>query len=187
MFKSLEDLSKYYLVLHPRMATLIISRCPNGRDNVMPASWVTPLSEEPPSLGVAIDRESYTFECIEYSKEFTVNVPSHDKIELVYNLGTISGRDVDKVSRFGLKLIRGRKVNVSVWSDAIGVIECTVEKSVDVGEVRFYIGRVVDVYVVPELMSRWGWDFTKTNIPLHGWGRTFYLVGRRYVVLRRTK
>jgi len=185
LFKDLSELSRFYLLLHPRITVLVVTRCPNGRSNIMPVSWVTPLSEEPPTLGIAIDRESYTFECLEYCNEFTVNIPPHDKADLVYALGTISGRSVDKVREFNIKLLRGKNVSADVWSDALGIIECKIINKIDVGEVRFYIGEVVSAYAKSEYMTQSGWNFMRTNVLLHGWGRTFYLVGKRVIAKKK--
>ncbi|MEM4761634.1 MAG: flavin reductase, partial [Thermofilum sp.] len=63
--------SKFYLLLHPRPAYVIGSGRVGEVVNFMAASWVTPVAEEPPLVGVAIGVESYTHELIEKYGEFT--------------------------------------------------------------------------------------------------------------------
>jgi flavin reductase (DIM6/NTAB) family NADH-FMN oxidoreductase RutF len=180
-FVKLADLEseRFYLTLHPSPTIVLITRCPNGRLNAMPASWNVPLAEEPPSVGVAVDRSTYTFECLEHLGEATINVPGPDLVDVVYAMGTVSGRDVDKVARYNLRLEPSESVSVPRWADAIASLEARVWKYMDVGEVRFYAFRVLAVHVRRNLYTRWGWDFSKTSILLHGSGRAFYLVGRR--------
>ncbi len=177
-FKRLGEDTRFYYMLHPSPTIVLVTKCPNGRFNLMPASWNVPISEEPPSVGVAVDKEAYTHECLEYHGEATINIPHGGLADIVYALGSTSGRDIDKVSRFNIRLEPSETINVPRWSDAIGVYEAVVWKKVDVGEVTFYIFRVNAAYAKEGLYTRWGWDFRKTNILLHGAGRTFYHVGR---------
>jgi len=178
-FREVKGLEGFYYLIHPRPVVLVLSKCREGRVNAMPASWNTPVSEDPPTLGIAIDRESYTFECVEYSGEVSINIPDSSCVDLVYALGTTSGRSVDKVRKYGLKLGKARVVSAPIWLDAIGVIEGRVRTYVDVGEVRLYVFDVLTAYVKEGVYGRWGWNLVKVNIPLHGAGKAFYLVGRR--------
>ncbi len=169
---------RYYYVLHPRPTIVLLTKCPNGRLNMMPASWNTPVSEEPPTVAVAVDRDSYTYECLEYHPESTINVPSSDMLDLVYRLGTVSGRDIDKIREYNIQLEESYRVSVPRWRDALASLEARVYDSMDVGEVRLYVFEILGVYVDLDFYTRWGWDFRKTNILLHGAGRNFYIVGK---------
>ncbi|MEM1607741.1 MAG: flavin reductase family protein [Ignisphaera sp.] len=168
----------FYYLWHPRPVVVILSVCEGGRYNAMPASWITPVSEEPPTIAVAIDRESYTFTCIEYSKEATFNIPSAQHVDVVYKLGSVSGRSVDKIKMFGLSLAKANRVGAPIWQDAIGWLEGRVTSFVDVGEVRLYVFEVLDYYAKADAISEWGWQLQKANPIHHGAGRWFYLVGR---------
>ncbi|MCE4616016.1 MAG: flavin reductase family protein [Aeropyrum sp.] len=177
-FKPLPPGWRFYYLLHPSITVVLGTLCPNGRPNFMPASWNVPVSEEPPTVAVAVDRESYTFECLEHLGEATINVPSHDQVDKVYALGTVSGRDVDKVKEFSIRLEESEKIKPPRWAETIGVIEGRVYQKVDVGEVRLYVFEALGVYAREGLYTKWGWDFRRTNVLLHGAGRTFFLVGR---------
>ena len=176
--KRLESLEGFYRVLHPQFTVVLLTLCPNGKVNAMPASWNMPVSEEPPAVGVSVYRANYTFECLEHHPEATINVPHAGQADLVYRLGSVSGRDVDKVSAYGLRLEPGETVRVPRWADAIASLEGRVMAKIDVGESRVYFFEVLAAYVREDLYTKWGWDVSRVSPLLHGSGRTFYAVGR---------
>ncbi len=169
---------RFYYTLHPRPTILIVTKCPNGRVNVMPASWNMPVSEEPPTIAIAIDKEAYTHKCLEYHGEATINIPSINQVNLIYELGRVSGSEVDKVARYNVKLEESESVSVPRIADSLASLEVRVYKKLDVGEVTLFVFEVLRTYVNKDYYTRWGWDFRKTNIALHGAGRAFYTVGQ---------
>lgn len=172
-------------LLHPRPVVVIATKCPGGRVNLMPASWNTPVSEEPPTVAVAIDRESYTHQCLQHHKRATINILPVEAVDLIYRLGTVSGRDVDKVSRFGVRLEPSQTVDVPRISGALAAYEVEVFKEVEVGEVTLYIFRVLSAWVAPGVADQWGFDFRKVSVPLHGAGRAFYRVEPRPIFAKK--
>jgi len=181
------DTSNFYKLLHPRPAVVIISKCREGRLNAMTASWVTPLSEEPPTVAFAIDREAYTNECLSYCNELTINIPDVSQVDVVYALGTVSGREVDKVRKYKLRLGKSEAIEVPYWSDALGSLECRVLKEVDVGEVTLYIAQVLKVWVREGSFGRWGWDLGRFKPLHHVIGRAFTSPAHRKVLAKRVE
>lgn len=169
----------FYRLLHPRPTVLIASTCPNGRVNVMPASWVTPVSEDPPTVGVSVDNSSYTRECLDHSGEATINVPGYSQMDLVYGLGTVSGRDVDKVSRFGLRLVPSTAIGTPGIEGSLAMLETRVLQKVTVGEVTFYLLEVRKTRVLEGFANEYGYNLARESPLLHGWGRVFHRVEPR--------
>jgi flavin reductase (DIM6/NTAB) family NADH-FMN oxidoreductase RutF len=167
---------KYYRVLHPRFTIVLGTLCTNNRVNFMPASWNTPISEEPPTVGVVVDKETFTNECLESLGEATINVPSDAQLQLVYNMGSVSGRDVDKVSKFSLELVPSTLVKPPGLKGSIAILESKVYEKIPVGEVNFYVFEVLLVKVLEGFVDEWSIDFSKTNVLLHGTGRVFHKV-----------
>ncbi|MEM0026051.1 MAG: flavin reductase family protein [Zestosphaera sp.] len=150
--------------------------CRDNRVNFMPASWNTPISEEPPTVGVVVDRETFTNECLESLGEATINVPSDTQLQLVYNIGSVSGRNVDKVTKFSLELVPSTRIRPPGLKGSIAILESRVHEKVPVGEVNFYIFEILLVKVLEGLADEWSIDFNKTNVLLHGAGRVFHKV-----------
>jgi len=169
---------KFYYILHPKITVLVVSKCPNGRFNVAPIAWNMPVSEEPPAVALAIDRSAYTAECLESHPEASLNVLPLSEATLVYNLGSVSGRDVDKVSRFGLRLKNAKKISVPILENAIAWLETLRRQSVDFGEVRIYIMEVVEYYARSDAANEWGWIAGKAQPLMHLIGRSFTTFSR---------
>jgi len=174
---------KFYRLLHPRPTLVIVSKCPGGRVNLMPASWNTPVSEDPPTVAVAVEKSAYTHECLQYHRWATLNVLPIETADLIYRLGSVSGREVDK--SVAVKLEPSQYVDVPRVAGALAVYEAEVYREVEVGEVVLYIFRVVATWAAPGAADQWGFDFKKVNIPLHGAGRAFYKVDPRPVFAKK--
>jgi flavin reductase (DIM6/NTAB) family NADH-FMN oxidoreductase RutF len=165
---------RYYLALHPRPAYIIGSGRVGEEANLMAASWVSPVSEEPPRVMLAVDKESYTWSLIEKYGVFSINVVDEGYVDKIYYVGSRSGREVDKVSTSGLKVVPGEDTGTPVLEEAICVIECRVFKTIDCGDTMLVVGDVARCVVDGEKFNaRYGWDLRKVSIPLHLWGRAF--------------
>lgn len=160
-----------YRLLHPRPVVLI---CAGERPNVMACSWITPVSDEPFMIAAAIWKENYTFDIIEKSREFTVNVPQPELIDAVWIAGTKSGRDVDKVRTCGLRIRRAKKVGTYVVEDCVANLECVVRERVFAGDHAVYIAEVVEAYA-EGFEKVW-----KTKILLHLGGKDFVTFGEPF-------
>ena len=156
-------------MFYPRPAFVIGSGVP-PEANFMTASWVTPASEEPPAVGVAVEKGTCTHKLIEKYGEFTVSVVQDP--ETLWYLGTTSCEEENKLEAVGW--FEGEKVKAPVPKGAVGWAECKVLKSVDFGDVTFYFGEVVHWKAVKGF-GRWGWDLKEVKVPLQKAGRLFLL------------
>ena len=173
------EVSKFYLLLHPRPAYIIGSGRVGEKVNFMAASWVTPVAEEPPLVGVAVDVTSYTHELIEKYGEFTVNVVPVSMLDKLYYVGSRSGRREDKAAAVPHR--RAERVSAPVVEGALGVLECVVEDRLRAEDVTFFVGRVEAARADERFFSeKSGWSFKEVDLPLHNWGRSFYGVGRHF-------
>ena len=151
-FTSIPISSAYHL-LHPKPAALVISIDSSGRVNGMIAAWTTPLSHSPPLIGVSISPKRYTYELIKESQEFTLNILDVNYVKQIHFLGTVSGRSRDKLKESGLTLSESKKVKPPHVEEALGVLECRVEKEVEAGDHVFFIARILEAYAKSEVFD----------------------------------
>lgn len=134
MAKRAVEMNLAHRLLGGGPVVLVASRY-RDRHNLMPASWVTPISMRPPMLAVAVHRDCLTHDYIERSGEFSVNVPSIALMQQVRDAGMASGHDVDdKFQEVRLRPVAGEALDVPLVAECIAHLECSVVEAYDAGE-----------------------------------------------------
>jgi flavin reductase (DIM6/NTAB) family NADH-FMN oxidoreductase RutF len=123
-------------------ACLITSRHKED-DNVMTASWVFPLSMEPPMFGVSVSEKRFSCELIREGKGFGINLPHSALEEAAVICGRNSGRDIDKFEKAGLTKENG--VRVSQVKECPVSIECELVQEIKTGDHVLFVGKAIDV------------------------------------------
>lgn len=136
------DIRRFTRLLHPKMVSLVVALREDGKPNAMPASWVMPASVEPPLLVVAVSPRRYTYDLIQRRPEFTVNPVPLKMRGVVEYLGSVSGRDVDKLAHARLGLLQPVAVSTPCLEDALACIECSVWAQYPCGDHYLIVGRV---------------------------------------------
>ncbi len=112
---------------------LLAATKPNGASNVMTIGWGTVgIIWGRPIFIVLVRPSRYTYEFIEASGAFTVNVPSEDLRQWVGFCGSHSGRDVDKFAAFKITTTPGQRVAAVTIDPCPMVYECKVVHHNDV-------------------------------------------------------
>ncbi len=124
-------------------ACLITSRH-NGKENAMSATWVFPLSMDPPLFGVSISPKRHSFQLIRDSGAFGINIPSEDMEDAVKLCGTKSGRDSDKFAEAKLTKEEGAG-RVPLIRECLASIECEIEREIVLGDHSVFVGRAIKV------------------------------------------
>ena len=103
------------------------------------------VSEEPQLLIVSVSKTFKTFELIEKSHEFAVNILPDDKLDLAHKLGSSHGQNADKLTKFTVATEPASKISAPLISGCFANIECTVKTSIwDVeGGHAIYLAEVV--------------------------------------------
>jgi flavin reductase (DIM6/NTAB) family NADH-FMN oxidoreductase RutF len=133
--------------IFPRVVALIVSCSKEGKQNVMTASFLMPISFEPKYLAVAIAEERLTFKNIEETKEFTLNVCSKEMKEKAIICGTHSGRNADKFKIANLETENSEIVKPILIKESPISFECKVEFMKKFGDHWLIVGKVLKEHV----------------------------------------
>ncbi len=126
---------------------VLVSTAWRGNHNVMPAAFVTPLSIDPPLVGVAVHPARHTHDMIKYSEEFALNIPTRALLHHVQYLGSVSGRELDKLELTRLPTFRARRVDAPLLEGCVGWIECGVHDAYQIGDHTLFVGKVAAAQV----------------------------------------
>ncbi len=137
----------------------IITSAFANKHNIMAASWTMPLDFSPAKVAVVIDKNTYTRELVNASGEFGLQFPMRKIAKLTLEVGDVSGRDIDKFSRFNIKTFPATKINAPFIEDCIGWLECKVIKQ-GAEEMDLIVGEVIAAYADAEQFLNGRWHFS---------------------------
>jgi len=111
---------------------------------------------------------------IKYSEEFALNIPSRELLHHCQYLGSVTGRELNKLELTKLPTFRARRVDAPLLEGCLGYIECGVEDAFTVGDHTLFVGKVVAAQVEKEAFEQ-TWLLTDPELkPLHYLGLNHY-------------
>jgi flavin reductase (DIM6/NTAB) family NADH-FMN oxidoreductase RutF len=106
---------------------LLTSADSEGRPNVMTIGWGNPgVIWGRPIFVVYVRPSRFTFQNIEGTGEFVVNVPTADMQDQCMYCGTESGRDINKFEQCGLTPVDAPTVRAPLIAECVRFYECKV-------------------------------------------------------------
>jgi len=159
----------------------------HGVANVMPVAWNVPLSHDPPLVGIAVHPSRHTYDMLRLSEEFALNVPSRRLMNHVQYLGTVSGRDVQKIEMAKLPTFKAQRVNAPLLEGCLAYIECSVQEVLRLGDHHLFVGKVLAAQAEGEAFEE-AWLLDDDDYkPLHHLGGQLYaILGERRQAQLRT-
>jgi flavin reductase (DIM6/NTAB) family NADH-FMN oxidoreductase RutF len=142
----------------------------------MPAVFVTPLSIDPPLIGVAVHPARHTHDMIKFSEEFALNIPTRELLHHVQYLGSVTGAELDKLELTRLPTMRARKVDAPLLEGCVGWIECGVHDAYSIGDHTLFIGKVVAASAEKDAFDDAWLLADPDEKPLHYLGVNYYAV-----------
>ncbi|HDI74487.1 MAG: flavin reductase family protein [Thermoprotei archaeon] len=161
-----------YRLLHPKLTVLVTSASKDGKVNIATFAWCMPTSFSPPMIAVSIAPERYTYKLVKETGDFGVNIPDWSLLEKVFACGRESGEEVDKIAKYGFKLMKSRKIKAPLIEDCVANLECVVRAELKTGDHVLFVGEVVEAYVNEDLFEK-AWNLSKVKLIYHVGGNRF--------------
>ena len=115
----------------------------DGKKNIVSVGMFAYFSGKPLLVGIGIAPSRYSYELIEKSKAYVVNVVDKKLVEAVRICGEESGRDLDKFELAKLTAAPAAKIAAPIIEESPLSVECKVVQEVEVGDHVWFIGEVV--------------------------------------------
>lgn len=148
--------------------TVLVTSAAGGRRNIMAAAWSMPVEFTPPRIAVVIDKSTFTRELVAASGGFALCLPGTALVDLTYAVGSCSGRDTDKFTRFGIPARPGPALGLPVLEEGCAAwLECRLipephtEQAYDT-----CFGEVVAAAADPRIFANGHWEFRPENAEL---------------------
>ncbi len=132
--------------LLPQPAALV-GTVVDGRPNFMVAAWCGVVNHVPPMVTVAVRPSRHTEAGIGQHRAFSLNIPSSDQVVETDHCGIVSGKKADKSGVFAVS--RGVLKGAPLADGCPLVLECRLERTVDLPTHRVHFGEVVEVHADP--------------------------------------
>ncbi len=125
--------------------------------NLMTAAWAGTVCSDPPMVSVSIRPSRYTYELVEKSGEFTVNLTDRGLLKAADYCGIRSGREEDKFARCGLTKVRAEGLRLApAVAESPVYLACKVQNRLALGSHVMYIGEIVSMGIREDLMDKSG-------------------------------
>lgn len=127
----------------------VVSSRMEDRLNGQIANAVFQVSSEPPMFAVCINKENLTHTYIKISRLFSISILSvNTPLEFIGRFGFRTGREFNKFENVYYEISqRGTPI---VLDNAVGFIECELEKDLEVFTHTIFVGRALEARILKE-------------------------------------
>ncbi|MCH5352874.1 MAG: flavin reductase family protein [Acutalibacter sp.] len=130
----------------PNPVTIVCTQKPDGSTNLATVSWWTYLSFNPSMIAYAMAKTSYSGEMVRSNKKVILTIPGAEIAEAVMGCGSTTGRDTDKIAKFGIEMQTVEDSDIQIPLHSRVAIQCSLKEFIETGDHYLYICNVEQVY-----------------------------------------
>ena len=163
-------------MLYPVPAVMVSCQRPGEKANIVTLAWAGTICSDPAMLSISVRPERYSYDIINETKEFGVNLVTTDLTRACDWCGVKSGRDFDKFKEMKLTEYKSEFMDTPAIDESPVNIYCKVKKVEKLGSHDMFIAEVVGVTVDDKYMDDKGrFHLGKTNLMAYSHGEYFAL------------
>lgn len=139
----------------------IVGSILDGKPNFMALAWTTRVNYQPCIMAIAVSHGHATHRAIMETKQFSINLPSQDMVEVTDYVGLASGNRSDKSSIFDVHF--GALENAPLIRECPLSMEFEVVNTVDTGSNTTFFGELKGAWTEDKYLTDGHVDVTKVR------------------------
>ncbi len=143
-------------MLYPVPSVMVSCKSGEERSNIITVAWAGTICSDPAMVSISVRPERYSYNIIEKSREFVINLVTEELTKACDWCGVRSGRDHDKFKELGLKEYFSGIIEAPAIEESPVNIYCKVKKIEKLGSHDMFISEVVGVTVDDSYMDKRG-------------------------------
>ncbi|MBB6217707.1 flavin reductase (DIM6/NTAB) family NADH-FMN oxidoreductase RutF [Anaerosolibacter carboniphilus] len=140
-------------MVYPVPAVLVTCGDAEENYNIITVAWTGTVCSDPAMTYISIRPERHSYEAINRTKEFVINLATEDLVKATDFCGVKSGRDINKFKEMRLTPEKASKVSAPLIKESPINIECKVTKVLELGTHHMFLAKVVAVNVDDQYMD----------------------------------
>lgn len=177
-------------VIVPRPIAFVSTMSADGHHNVAPFSYYNAITNQPPLLGISINRRKGspkdTYRNIEQIGEFVVNTVDEALGARMVQTSGEWPEDVDEFQLAGLTPVPSDVVKPPRVGESPVSLECRLYRSIELGATFFVVGEILRAHVRDDVLSEGRVDIARLK-PLGRLGGDGYSVVRDVIHMPRPR
>ena len=135
------------------VSVVMVSSGDMENSDIITIAWTGTINSEPPMVSVSVRRSRYSYELIEKTGEFVINLVTPELLEVCDKCGVVSGRTVDKFREFKLHKQGCGFVKAPAIEESPVGLECKVKGKVSLNTHVMFLAEIVGVTAKEEWLQ----------------------------------
>ena len=160
---------------------VVMVSCGNMENaNILSIAWTGIINSDPPMVSISIRPSRYSYEIINQTKEFVLNIPDETLVWQVDYCGTKSGKQVkDKFKEAKLTKEESKKIKAPAIKECPISLECKVNQIKSLGSHDIFMAEIVAVNAKEDLLDENGnINISKVNAIAYI-GQDYYVANKK--------
>ena len=159
---------------------VVMVSCGNMRkSNIITVAWTGILNTDPALVYISVRKERFSYDIIQKTHEFVINLTSKDLAQKTDWCGVKSGAKIDKFKEANLTMEKGNFVKCPMIKESPVSIECKVIEEKNLGSHTMFIAKVLAIHADEQFFNAdGGFDIQKCNLIAYANGG-YYELGKK--------